>query len=174
MIKAITGSKIVKNLAVASIITAGALGASALNAKTKTNVTNPNQTEVVSKAGAQALQVYNTQTNIPTDINWKQTEKMGYFAVKNDNNLLVPNIEYICKKCGAFAGAVQVQEMIDEESIKYVYKNVRSVVTNNMTKEESKLCLETTDKYLAFVHKIVYLNFEHNYLGMLVLVEMLV
>ena len=120
MIKAITGSKLVKNLAVASMITAGALGAGALNAKTKTNVTNPNQTEVVSKAGAQAL-LATSQVNTPI-ISTKHNEKLDkeFFGWCSEEEKIKfkPMVNEMYDDVGTFATSIELQRSINMEAFK--------------------------------------------------------
>ena len=78
MIKALNGSKLVRNLAATAMLTAGVLTTNGLKAKTKANMTIPNQTEVVTHNTSQALKAYAapiTQTPQKTMLGISESEE---------------------------------------------------------------------------------------------------
>ena len=166
MIKAITGNKFVKNIAVATMLTAGVLTGNALNGKSKTNVTNPNQTEIVSKTAAQALQAYNQQS-IPTTSNSQQLNYVLSLAKKlplsADESAklagsLAADIRNYAIEYGSYEGTVQSQEILYEKTLVSIGKEGIIQLKSKKDLIDSDVIdyiFNQTNKYLAEVSEYI-------------------
>lgn len=138
----------INKIAKAGIIGTLLMGAAAVKASnpiTNVNITpNQNQTEVVSKAGAEALRAANfqsvQQTTVPTTHNTQLDERLKKFIVTDADrkgvNDLINNVYNVQ---GAFLGSALMQHEIDRRALyHFMTGNTKIYKTSNINPELAK------------------------------------
>ena len=121
MVKGVS-SKIIRNTAL-GLFAAGSMGVAAANLhKNNSYVTEPNKTELISKAGAEALKVNSiqvvNQSEVPTEHNIKLDETLKKMAVgENDKNSINALTNKIYDIRGTFLGTAYLQHELNVRAL---------------------------------------------------------
>lgn len=140
-----TGISAINGMVKTGVVSALIAGSAALYASNPVvKEAKPNQTEVVSKAGAEALKVTSlqevNQTSIPTVHNTKLDNTLRKFAKNEDEKKAVNDIlSSIYKKHGTFLSSVLLQHEIDRQNLKaFLDCNNDLLIENNINPELGK------------------------------------
>lgn len=128
-------------VAALAIFMAGALSVKAANNRNNANVTNPVQTEVVSKAGAEALKANSisimAQSEVPTVHNEKLDETIKKFVFgEEDKNNVEGLLGKIYSLKGTFLGTAYIQHELNTRALlTFVTGNTQLLREKNVAPE---------------------------------------
>lgn len=142
MVKGISSINGIIKTGVISALIAGSTALYATNPAKKD--TQPNQTEVVSKAGAEALKAISLQeiqqNSVPTNNNYKLDNMLKKFIESDEDKKYVEGIlNTIYKEYGLFMGSALMQHEIDTQQFyAFMTKNTNVLTKNNINPELGK------------------------------------
>lgn len=140
-----TGISAINGMVKTGVVSALIAGSAALYASNPVvKEAKPNQTEVVSKAGAEALKATSlqevNQASIPTFNNRKLDNTLRKFATNEDDKKAINDIlSSIYKENGTFLSSVLIQHEIDCQNLKaFLDCNNDLLINNNINPELGK------------------------------------
>lgn len=142
MVKGISSISGIVRTGVISALIAGSAALYATNPAKKD--TQPNQTEVVSKAGAEAIKTISLQeiqqNSVPTNNNYKLDNMLKKFIESDEDKKYVEGIlNTIYKEYGLFMGSALMQHEIDTQQFyAFMTKNTNVLTKNNINPELGK------------------------------------
>ena len=149
-------SNIVKAGALSALLV-GSVAAYSTNPLKRANQDNPPQTEVVSKAGAEALKTIclqsMQQTSVPTEHNPKLDSTLRKFAINDEFAKAIDEfLSSIYKNNGTFLGTALLQHEIDRQQFgTFLDCNTDVLITNNINPELGKEIKGYGDEFYASV-----------------------